>query len=199
MGNILKLLHPFMPFITEEIWQTLPHQGESIMVSEYPKYEESHCFPQAEEEMHRIMDAIRAIRNRRAEMNVPPSRKARVYIASVAQETFRKGQAFISRLAYANEVEVGESFDVPGAVTIVTTDAKIYIPMDELVDKKAEIARLNKELEAASKQLAQAQNKLNNPGFTAKAPANVVEGVRNQADKLQEKINLIQSSIEALQ
>ena len=199
MSNTLKLLHPFMPFITEEIWQTLPHEGESIMVAEYPKYQENHCFPEAEEEMHRIMDAIRAIRNRRAEMNVPPSRKARVYIASAAQETFRKGQAFISRLAYANQVEVGEAFDVPGAVTIVTADAKIYIPMDELVDKKAEIARLNKELEAASKQLAQAQNKLNNPGFLSKAPANVVEGVRNQANKLQEKINLIYSSIEALQ
>lgn len=199
MSNTLKLMHPFMPYITEEIWQSLPHEGESIMVSEYPKYEEAHNFPQEEEEMRRIMDAIRAIRNRRSEMNVPPSRKARVYIASVAQDTFRKGQAFISRLGYASEVEIGDSFDLPGAVTIVTADARIYIPVDELVDKKAEIARLNKELEAASKQLAQAENKLNNPGFTSKAPANVIEGVRNQACKLQEKINLIRSSIEALE
>lgn len=199
MSNTLKLMHPFMPYITEEIWQSLPHEGESIMVSEYPKYNEAHCDLQAEEEMRRIMDAIRAIRNRRAEMNVPPSRKARVYISSAAQETFRRGQAFISRLGYASELEIGESFDVPGAVTIVTTDARIYIPMDELVDKQAEIARLNKELEAASKQLSQAENKLNNPGFTSKAPANVIEGVRSQAGKLQEKINLIHSSIEALQ
>ncbi|MCI9273541.1 MAG: valine--tRNA ligase [Clostridiales bacterium] len=199
MSNTLKLMHPFMPYITEEIWQTLPHEGESIMVSQYPAYQDDHDFPQEEEEMRRIMEAIRAIRNRRSEMNVPPSRKAKVSIASAAQETFRKGQAFISRLGYASQVEIGESFDLPGAVTIVTTDARIYIPMDELVDKQAEIARLNKELEAAAKQLAQAENKLNNPGFTSKAPANVIEGVRNQAGKLQEKINLIRSSIEALQ
>ncbi len=199
MTNTLKLLHPFMPFITEEIWQTLPHTGESIMVSEYPKYEESHCYPQDEEEMRRIMEAIRSIRNRRSEMNVPPSRKARVYIATAFAETFRKGSAFISRLAYASEVEIGESFDLPGAVTVVTADAKIYIPMDELVDKKAEIARLGKERETAAKQLAQAEGKLNNPGFMGKAPANVVEGVRAQAAKLSEKIALIDSSIQALQ
>ncbi len=199
MTNTLKLLHPFMPFITEEIWQTLPHTGESIMVSEYPKYEESHCYPQDEEEMRRIMEAIRSIRNRRSEMNVPPSRKARVYIATAFAETFRKGSAFISRLAYASEVEIGESFDLPGAVTVVTADAKIYIPMDELVDKKAEIARLSKERETAAKQLAQAEGKLNNPGFMGKAPANVVEGVRAQAAKLSEKIALIDSSIQALQ
>lgn len=199
MTNTLKLLHPFMPFITEEIWQTLPHAGESIMVSEYPKYEEAHCYPQDEEEMRRIMEAIRSIRNRRSEMNVPPSRKARVYIATAFAETYRKGSAFISRLAYASEVEIGESFDLPGALTVVTADAKIYIPMDELVDKKAEIARLSKERETAAKQLAQAESKLNNPGFMGKAPANVVEGVRAQAAKLSEKITLIDSSIQALQ
>lgn len=199
MTNTLKLLHPFMPFITEEIWQTLPHAGESIMVSEYPKYEEAHCYPQDEEEMRRIMEAIRSIRNRRSEMNVPPSRKARVYIATAFAETYRKGSAFISRLAYASEVEIGESFDLPGALTVVTADAKIYIPMDELVDKKAEIARLSKERETAAKQLAQAESKLNNPGFMGKAPANVVEGVRAQAAKLSEKIALIDSSIQALQ
>ena len=199
MTNTLKLLHPFMPFITEEIWQTLPHTGESIMVSEYPKYDEAHCYPQDEEEMRRIMEAIRSIRNRRSEMNVPPSRKARVYIATAFAETYRKGSAFISRLAYASEVEIGESFDLPGALTVVTADAKIYIPMDELVDKKAEIARLSKERETAAKQLAQAESKLNNPGFMGKAPANVVEGVRAQAAKLSEKITLIDSSIQALQ
>ena len=132
-------------------------------------------------------------------MTVPPSRKARVYIATAFAETFRKGSAFISRLAYASEVEIGESFDLPGAVTVVTADAKIYIPMDELVDKKAEIARLGKERETAAKQLAQAEGKLNNPGFMGKAPANVVEGVRAQAAKLSEKIALIDSSIQALQ
>lgn len=196
--SILKLMHPFMPYITEEIWQTMPHEGEALMVADYPQYNEKYAYPQAEAEMHRIMEAIRAIRNRRAEMNVPPSRKAKVYVASSFEETFRKGAQFVARLAYASEVEVGEAFSIPGAVTIVTADAKVYIPMDELVDKKAELKRLNKELETAQKQLDQVNAKLNNPGFTGKAPANVVEGARQNAQKLEDKIKMIASSIEAL-
>ncbi len=201
MTGVLKLLHPFMPYITEEIWQTLPHTEEdqkALMVSPYPVRRPELDCPQAEQEMKRIMDAIRGIRNRRAEMNVPPSRKAKVYIASAAQDTFCNGSAFISRLAYASAVEVGEQFDIPGAVTVVTADARIYIPMDELVDKQAERARLSKELEAAQKQLSQAQGKLNNPGFTGKAPANVVEGVRANAAKLEDKIRMLNASLEAL-
>lgn len=196
--SILKLMHPFMPYITEEIWQTMPHEGEALMVADYPKYNEKYAYPQAETEMHRIMEVIRAIRNRRAEMNVPPSRRAKVYVASSFEETFRKGAQFVARLAYASEVEVGEAFSIPGAVTIVTADAKVYIPMDELVDKKAELKRLNKELETAQKQLDQVNAKLNNPGFTGKAPANVVEGARQNAQKLEDKIKMIASSIEAL-
>lgn len=196
--SILKLMHPFMPYITEEIWQTMPHEGEALMVADYPQYNEKYAYPQAETEMHRIMEVIRAIRNRRAEMNVPPSRKAKVYVASSFEETFRKGAQFVARLAYASEVEVGEAFSIPGAVTIVTADAKVYIPMDELVDKKAELKRLNKELETAQKQLDQVNAKLNNPGFTGKAPANVVEGARQNAQKLEDKIKMIASSIEAL-
>ena len=196
--SILKLMHPFMPYITEEIWQTMPHEGEALMVADYPIYNEKYAYPQAETEMHRIMEVIRAIRNRRAEMNVPPSRKAKVYVASSFEETFRKGAQFVARLAYASEVEVGEAFSIPGAVTIVTADAKVYIPMDELVDKKAELKRLNKELETAQKQLDQVNAKLNNPGFTGKAPANVVEGARQNAQKLEDKIKMIASSIEAL-
>ena len=196
--SILKLMHPFMPYITEEIWQTMPHEGEALMVADYPQYNEKYAYPQAETEMHRIMEVIRAIRNRRAEMNVPPSRKAKVYVASSFEETFRKGAQFVARLAYASEVEVGEAFSIPGAVTIVTADAKVYIPMDELVDKRAELKRLNKELETAQKQLDQVNAKLNNPGFTGKAPANVVEGARQNAQKLEDKIKMIASSIEAL-
>ncbi len=196
--NILKLMHPFMPYITEEIWQTMPHEGEALMVAAYPQYDVKYAYPQAETEMRRIMEVIRAIRNRRAEMNVPPSRKAKVYVASSFEETFRKGAQFVARLAYASEVEIGESFSIPGAVTIVTADAKVYIPMDELVDKEAELKRLNKEMEAAQKQLDQVNAKLNNPGFTGKAPANVVEGARQNAQKLEDKIKMIASSIEAL-
>lgn len=124
--------------------------------------------------MERVMDAIRAIRNRRAEMNVPPSRKAEVYVETAFADTFRTGAPFIQRLASASAVRVGESFEVPGAVKIVTADATIQIPMDELVDRAAELARLSKERESVQKQLDGAQARLNNPAFTSKAPEAVV-------------------------
>jgi valyl-tRNA synthetase len=148
--------------------------------------------------MNRVMDAIRAIRNRRSEMNVPPSRKAKVFIATKFPKTFEDGQAFIIKLASASGVAVADSFEIEGAVTVVTADAKLYIPMDELVDKEAELKRLNKELEQLKKRLAQSEGKLNNQGFVAKAPAAVVEGVRKQAEKEREQIALIEAAIAAL-
>ncbi len=198
LTGTLRLLHPFMPFITEEIWQTMPHEGDSIMVALYPVYDAALSFPEAEAEMKRVMDAIRAVRNRRAEMNVPPSKKAHVYIATALPQTFRDGEAFLKRLAYASDVTIGDSFDLPQAVTIVTDDARLYIPMDELVDKAAETARLLKEKEATQKQLAQVESKLQNPGFTEKAPAQIVEGARQNAQRLKERLSLIDSSLEAL-
>lgn len=198
MSNTLKLLHPFMPFITEEIWQTLPHVGESIMISEWPVYDESHCFVNEEAEMDRIMTAIRAIRNRRAEMNVAPSKKAKVYIATSYTDTFRKAGEFMSRLASASETEIGDSFEIDGSVSIVTQDAKIYIPMGDLVDFEAEKARLNKELEAVRKDLDFVNNKLNNANFVAKAPAAVVEAQREAAAKYTEKIAMLEESIAKL-
>ena len=198
MTGTLQLLHPFMPYITEEIWQALPHEGESIMVSKWPVYEEAHCFQQAASDMQSIMDVIRAVRNRRSEMNVPPSRKTHLYIATAAEKVFQEGAPIIERLAFANGVEIGPAFEIEGAVNIVTSGAKAYIPMDELVDKKAELARLTKELESAQKQYATTQQKLSNEKFLSKAPENVVEGVRQNAAKLKEHIALIQSSIDAL-
>ena len=199
MTGTLKLLHPFMPFITEEIWQTLPHKGDALIVAEWPEYCQEHDFPEAELEMQRIMDVIRGVRNRRAEMNVPPSRKTNLYIATAEPNTFENGIAILNKLAYATQITIGQAFDIEGAVTIVTNDAKVYIPMDELVDKKAELARLNKELETAKKQFAQVNGKLNNQGFLSKAPAQVVEGVKKDFDTLTERIQLIESSISALQ
>ena len=199
IDKTLKLLHPFMPFITEEIWQSLPHEGDTIMTQQFPVYDESYHFPEAAKEMTMVMDAIKAIRNRRAEMNVPTSRKAKVYIAAKEQEIFRNGSAFFSRLASASEVEVAEHYDIEGAVTVVTADAKIYIPMDELVDKEAELKRLNKELEAAKKDLAFNEKKLNNQGFLSKAPEKVVNEIKAKAAKFAEKIEMIQAAINALQ
>ncbi len=198
MTQTLLLLHPFMPFITEEIWQSLPHSGETIMLQKYPVYDESLDFPEASKEMTMIMDAIKAIRNRRAEMNVPPSRKAKIYIATKEQQTFISGSIFFSRLASASEVEVSDSFEIDSAVTVVTADAKVYIPMDELVDKEAELKRLNKELATAENDLAINEKKLNNQGFISKAPANVVENVKANAKKFAEKIEMIKAAIEAL-
>ncbi len=198
MSNTLKLLHPFMPFITEEIWQTLPHEGESIMISAWPEYNPELSFAAEETEMERVMTAVRAIRNRRAEMNVPPSKKAKVYIATSYKDTFAQGGVFMQRLASASEVEIAESFDLDGAVCIVTEDAKIYIPMGELVDFEAEKARLNKELAAVQKDLDFVNNKLSNANFVAKAPANVVAAQREQAAKYEEKIAMLKESIAKL-
>ncbi len=198
LDQILRLLHPFMPYVTEEIWQTIPHEGETVMLSEYPAYKPELDFPEEEAEMRRVMEAIRAIRNRRSEMNVPPSRKAKVYVATKFADTFKNGSAFIERLASASGVEVAGNFDIDGAVTVVTADAKLYIPMDELVDKKAELERLGKELAAVEKRLAQSEGKLNNRGFVSKAPAAVIEKVKGQAAKEREKIALIKAAIDAL-
>lgn len=199
MSNTLKLLHPFMPFITEEIWQTLPHEGESIMISEWPVYKDEYNFSVEEQEMDRIMEAVRAIRNRRAEMNVPPSKNAKYYIATAHKDTFEKAGIFMQRLASCSEAEIGDSFEIDDAVCIVTTDAKIYIPLGELVDFEKEIARLNKEKEKVLKDLEFIDKKLNNENFVAKAPKAVVDGQREAAQKLRDKIAMIDESIEKFQ
>lgn len=198
LDRALRLLHPFMPFITEEIWQTLPHTGNTIMLAEFPKFTQELDFPEARAEMEVVMNGIRAIRTRRSEMNVPPSRKAKVYIATDKKTIFENGAPFICKLASASEVEVADSFEIEGAVTVVTAEAKIYIPMSELVDKEEELARLNKELAKTEKMLAQSEGKLNNQGFVSKAPAAVIEKVKGQAAKEREKIAMIKAAIDAL-
>jgi valyl-tRNA synthetase len=199
MSNTLKLLHPFMPFITEEIWLALPHDGESIMISEWCKYDEALNFPVEEEAMNRVMSAIKAIRNRRAEMNVPPSKKAKLYIATKYIEDFTNGSVFMNRLASASEIEIGSEFEVEGSVSVITESAKIFIPLNELVDFTAEKARLQKELEAAKKDLEFVENKLNNPGFMAKAPEKVVAAQREAQAKHAAKIAMLEESISKLQ
>ncbi len=198
MSNTLKLLHPFMPFITEEIFLALPHSDESIMISEWCKYDDSLNFPAEEAAMERVMTAIKAIRNRRAEMNVPPSKKAKIYIATKYIEDFTNGSVFMSRLASASEVEVGDSFEIEGSVSVVTEAATIYIPLNELVDFEAERARLLKELAEAKKDLEFVENKLNNPGFMAKAPEKVVAQQREAQQKHLAKIKMLEESIAKL-
>ena len=198
LSNALKLLHPFMPFITEEIWLTLPHDGESIMISDYPEYDEALDFAQDETEFERIMTAVKAIRNRRAEMNVPPSKKAEVFIDTPFESTFMQGTIYMQRLAYASSVTVCADVEIEGAVQIITEDAKIFIPMNELVDFEAEKVRLNKELADAKKDLEFFSRKLNNPGFMAKAPEAEVEKTKLSAAKIEEKIKMLEESIAKL-
>jgi len=200
LERTLKLLHPFMPFITEEIWQTLPHEteGETIMLQKYPEYDEALNFPAEVKATEKIMEAITAIRTRRNEMNVPPSKKAKVYIATKNADTYELGAKFIVSLASATEVEIAEEFELDGAVTIVVSDAKIYIPMNELVDKEAELARLTKEYKQVEKLLQQDEGKLGNAGFMAKAPEAVVEKIKAQAAREREQLSLIQAAIDAL-
>ena len=199
LTDILKLLHPFMPFITEEIYQAIPHDTESIMISKWPEYDPTLSFADEEAQMEKIMDAIRAIRNRRAEMNIPPSKKSKVYVETAFSDVFAVGSEFIKRLAYASDLEIADAFgDLGNTVTIVTNDAKIYIPLGDLVDFEAEAKRLQKELAAAEEKLAFINKKLDNPGFVNKAPEKVVQQNRDEAAKLTEKIANLRASLENL-
>lgn len=198
MSNSLKLLHPFMPFITEEIWQTLPHDGESIMVSPWPQYDEKLLFPQEEKSLERIMTAIKAIRNRRAEMNVSLSKKAQFFIDTKYSKDFEKGAVFMTRLAGASRVTVGENFDIQSAVSVITDSAKIFIPMGELIDIEEEKARLNKELLSTEKEIEILSNKLNNSGFISKAPSNVVQSQREALEKNTAKKAMLLESLSNL-
>ena len=199
MTGMLQLLHPFMPFITEEIWQSLPHEGDSIMISKWPEYSKDLEFTAEETEFERIVKGIRAIRVRRNEMNVPPSRKAKVIIESTYGDTFETGAVFFKRLAYASEVEINVANVDPSAVTIITDDAKIYMPLGDLIDFEAERARLNKEREAVLKDIQFVENKLNNPGFVSKAPEKVVAEQRKNLEVYKEKLSMVEERLKALQ
>ncbi len=199
LSNTLELLHPFMPFITEEIWQHLPHEGETIMTTTWPEYCEAYNFADAEKQMAMIMEAIKSIRNIRAEMNVAPSRKAKMFVVTVNTNTFEQGKVFFEKLAGASEVLVkADKQEVPeNAVSVVVEGAEIFIPLDDLVDKEKEVERLTKEKEKLEQELKRVNGKLNNPGFVAKAPENVIEAERQKgkkyADMLQKVVERLKS------
>ncbi|WP_207754488.1 valine--tRNA ligase [Pseudoflavonifractor phocaeensis] len=201
LTQILKLLHPFMPFITEEIWQALPHEGDYLMLQQWPEHHATLDFPEEEKAMELIMDAIRAIRARRAEMNVPPSKKAQLTISTLEQAVFHQGIPFLKRLAYASDVQVVEAtreMDTQGMVTVTTHAARLYLPLAELVDLEKEKARIAKELDKNRKELDKLETKLNNPGFVNKAPAQVVEAERERADKLRALLVKLEESAKTL-
>ena len=200
----LKLLHPFMPFITEEIYQALPHtaedKGEFIMLQKWPEYRAELSFPQEEEAMGLIIDAITAIRARRNEMNVAPSKKVHYTIATAHAGTFARGIPFFKRLASASDVTVADA-NIPtpdGSIEVVTHAARVLMPLAELVDFEKELARIAKEKANAEKQLAGIENKLSNQGFIAKAPEAVVNGAREDAAKLRALIEKLDASAAAM-
>ena len=200
----LKLLHPFMPFITEEIYQALPHtaedKGEFIMLQKWPEYRNELSFPQEEEAMGLIIDAITAIRARRNEMNVAPSKKVHYTIATAHADTFARGIPFFKRLASASDVTVADA-NIPtpdGSIEVVTHAARVLMPLAELVDFEKELARIAKEKANAEKQLAGIENKLSNQGFIAKAPEAVVNGAREDAAKLRALIEKLDASAAAM-
>ena len=200
LTQILKLLHPFMPFITEEIWQALPHEGDYLMLQDWPVYDEKFCFADEERAMELVMDAIKAIRARRSEMNVPPSKKAELTVVTEEQAVFTTGMPFLKRLANASEVTVTADApaDVNGLVSVVTSAAKLYIPLAELVDLDAERARLAKEIEKAEKYLAGIEKKLSNEKFVSKAPEAVVQRERDNMEKTRALIAQLRDSAAAL-
>ena len=196
LDQTLRLLHPFMPFITEEIWQSLPHDGDALIVAQWPQYSEELKFLQEEDLMESVMEAIRAIRNRRAEMNVPPSKKAALYVFTSKPNIFVEGEGFIQRLAYADQVSVleKEPENLDGMVCCTTNIAKLYIPLGQLVDVAKELERIEKELEKAEKNLQSLESKLNNENFTSRAPEAVVADIREKAEKARDLITQLTES-----
>ena len=195
-SETMKLLHPYMPFITEEVWQTLPHVGESIVISEWPTYKAELDFPNDEAAIERIIACIRAIRNRRAEMNVPPSKKAKLTIVTSDTDIFdAKCGAFFEKLASASEVTVTDSYESANDIQIVTEGATLYIPLSDVVDSEKEIARLTKEKEKLLSEIERIEKKLSNEGFVAKAPAAVIEGEKEKLSKYKDMLTATENAL----
>lgn len=204
LSNVLKLLHPFMPFITEEIWQHLPHgdESESIMISSWPQVNDAEIDLEAEQEMEALMDVIKSVRNIRAEMDVAPSQKAKLILVvdESDKHIFERGKLYFEKLAYASQVVIQEDEEgIPAsAASAVTAKAQIFIPLEELIDFEKEMERLNKEKQTLEKELARAEGKLSNENFVKKAPAAIVEEERKKKAKYQDMMNKVLERIEAL-
>ncbi|MBQ8817157.1 MAG: valine--tRNA ligase [Clostridia bacterium] len=203
LTGTLKLLHPFIPFITEEIYQSLPHTDESIMISEYPKFDSALTFTADSENMTKVIAAIKAIRARRNEMNVPPSRKAKVYVATRYTDAFNdSSKVFFARLASASDVEIADSFEgvisADDAVQIITDSATIFLPLSDIIDTEKELARLTGEEKKLIGEIERLEKKLSNEGFVAKAPAAVVEGEKAKLAKYRENLEGVKIALAKL-
>ena len=198
LSGILGLLHPYMPFITEEIYQAIPHTSESIMISEYPTYNEALVYTEAEEDVERIIACITAIRTRRAEMNVPPSKKAKLYVVTKYEDTFKNASKILEKLASASEVILTEGYESDDAVMIATDAGRLYIPLAEVIDFEKERARLTAEMKKNDGEIERIEKKLANEGFVAKAPAAVIEGEKAKLKKYLEVKESLTLALEKL-
>ena len=200
LSETLKLLHPFMPFITEEIWQHLPHVGESIMVSDWPNYDEKNIYKEEEERIERIKETIREIRNTRSQMNVPPSKRAHGFVVTSVPELYEGGAQFFEKLCGITPLTViGSKDEAPeNSVCVIVSKAEVYIPLDELIDREKEIARLQKEEANLQNEVKRLNGKLSNAGFVAKAPAAVVEEERQKLAKYEQMLEKVQESLAQL-
>lgn len=204
LSNTLKLLHPMMPFITEEIWQHLPHEGATIMTQEWPVYSDSLNDDESVEKMTVVMETVKAVRNIRGEMNVPPSRKAEIIIAANTEMNYaalNDGREYVEKLGAASEMAVARSLNTKPeqAVTAMTGGLEIFMPLKGLIDIDKEIARLRKELAALEKELIRVNGKLSNKGFLDKAPADVIEKEKAKQDGFMEKKSALEERLKSLQ
>ncbi len=198
ISHTMELLHPFMPFITEEIWQTLPHNGESIVIAPYPKYDESLNFKSDEENVSALIMAIRAVRTCRSDRNVPPSRKTHIYIKTDSRNLFENCERYFTALASATDIEIiSDESTLPSCVQAITDKAVLYIPTGEMVDPEEEKARLEKEKAKAEKDIQVISAKLDNPSFVERAPQNVVEGERAKLSKAQAVLENVLEALKA--
>ena len=198
MKGMLKLLHPFMPYITEEIWQALVNDGTAIMLSDFPVYDEKLSFADDEAAFEKIIAGIKGIRNCRGEMNVPPSVKAKLFIETEQADVFELGRMFFERLASASEVIITDKCEENDCVTVVTDCARFFIPLSDIIDVEKETARLNKDKEKVQKDIDFLSKKLNNQGFIAKAPAQLIEAEKAKLAKAEEKMAKIEESLKSL-
>lgn len=199
--NILALLHPFMPFITEEIWQSFPHDGEALMLSKYPEYNPNLVDDNAEESIKILVSAIKSIRNMRREKNVPHSKKIALYIETDNlnyEKIIKENSDVFIKLASLKNISVSQKFDVPQSITIINDFVKIYVPIDDIVDRAEEVERLKKERENTLKQLEQVENRLKDEKFISRAPQKIIDGAKENAETLRQKLKKIEQSIEDL-
>ena len=201
--NALKLLHPYMPFITEEIFCNVQNEEESIMISKWPEYKDEWNFEEDEKAVELIKEAVRGIRNTRTGMNVPPSRKAKVFVVSESEEVrniFENSKAFFATLGYASEVAVqsDKTGIAEDAVSVLIHQAALYMPFADLVDIDKEIERLTKEEDKMNKEIKRAQGMLSNPKFVDKAPADKVQAEKDKLEKYTQMLAQIQERLAAL-